>query len=318
MKRFISAFITIAALALAIGGRSYATDADPNMFYDGPIDMFNGGLPLTEGEDSTPSQVNVSDGSIYDRNNEMFVYYLTDGTVMVSVADGMIVTGEVRLAASEDANAVLYKDGEAFDGIPASVNIPGSYTLVDKGDTAGQIMTFRIINQVTGAISQYPMPSGFSVKSVYINGNEEITDYGRVDMNKEGEYQIDYICTDNGISYNLSVTVDHTPPQVEFVGLDDDNRAKGPVTITGLEQGDAITVYHNGEEKGILSSKTQLNESGDYSVIISDVAGNTVEREFRILIYLDIKAWMFIGFVLLLIVGAAIVLTITRKNLKVR
>ena len=296
-----------------------STEASSDNFdYDGPIDMFTKNPVAENAAQDTTQRVNISDGSIYDRATGFYIYSIDNGSVSVSVADGMIVTGDVNVALSENANVKLYKDGEPLDEFPQVINAPGSYAIV-SGDVGsdGQVMGFRILNQITGAVNQYNMPKGFSVRNVTVDGNAVAYDYGVVDMTTEGAYNINYICSDNGITYTLIVTIDHTPPQVIFEGLDENNRAKGPVTITGLQKGDTVSVISGNEVKK-LNMKSQITENGDYRVVVSDEAGNTVEKQFKILVYLNIQSWMFFGFVLLLIVGLAITLTLTKKNLKVR
>ena len=286
--------------------------------YEGPIDMFTGDPVSSNGGQDTTQRVNISDGSVYDRATGYYIYSVDNGSVSVSVADGMIVTGDVTFAVSENANVKLYKDGQPLDEFPGLVNAPGSYAVI-SGDSGsdGQIMGFRVVGQITGAINQYNLPKGFSVSGVTINGEDALYDYGVVDMTTEGEYTINYICSDNGIPYYLHITVDHTPPQVTFEGLDENDRARGPVTVIGLQEGDAVSVISGNEVKK-LNMNSQITESGDYRVVVTDVAGNSVERQFKILVYLNLQAWMFFGFVLLLIVGMAIALTLTRKNLRVR
>ena len=303
-------------LATDVDTEGSTTETDMN--YDGPIDMFTRSPVPEDGGQNQTERVNISDGSVYDRTTGMYMYLVDNGAISVSVADGMMVTGEVSFTMGEEVNAQLYKDGELLAEFPQVVSAPGSYAVTTGGDeSTGQVMGFRILNQITGAVSQYNLPRGFSVRSVTINGEDAVYDYGVVDMTQEGAYNIGYICSDSGVTYNLTLTVDHTPPQVTFEGLDDNNRAKGPVTLTGLEKGDSVSVI-SGDKIKKLNMKSQITESGDYRVVVSDLAGNTVEKEFKIMVYLNIQAWMLFGFILFLIVGLAIALTITRKKLRVR
>lgn len=292
--------------------------AEADMGYDGPIDIFTRSPISEDSEQDQAQRVTMTDGSIYDRPTGMYIYSVDNGSVSISVADGMMVTGDVTLAKGEDVNVLLYKDGELVDGFPQVINAPGSYAITSGEDgSTGQIMGFRILNKITGAVNQYNLPKGFSVRSVVINGEDAVSDYGVVDMTQEGNYDVNYVSSDNGISYYLNVTIDHTPPQVTFEGLDENNRAKGPVTVTGLEEGDTVSVI-SGDEVKKLNMNSQVVDSGDYRVVVTDQAGNYVEKEFKILVYLNLQAWMLFGFVLLLIVGLAIALTITRKRLRVR
>ncbi len=319
-KYCMGALLAAALVFSGVFGKSgfeKAAAAEFDFFYDGPVDMFTGEAIKEDSEVQT-EKVNIPDGSVYDRSTGMYVYSLKEGTVSVSVADGMIVTGEVTLAKSEEAKILLFKNGKEMSEVPQKLSSPGSYVIQDAGaENAGQLMGFRILGTVTGAVSQYNLPKGFSVRSVTLDGENVDYDYGVVDLSGEGKYDISYICSDNGVGYHLTVTLDHTPPQVTFEGVGDDNRAKGPVTIKGLSEGDTVKVLFNGEETQ-LNSRAQLMESGNYSVTVVDPAGNRVERDFRIIVYLNMQAWMFVGLFLLVAIAVTGALMVARKRLRVR
>ena len=118
--------------------------------------------------------------------------------------------------------------------------------------------------------------------------------------------------------YKLDVTIDHTPPEITFEGLDEENNAKGPVTISGMSKDDTISILFNDEEAVSLDSDNQVSETGYYHVVITDPAGNSVEKDFRILLYLNVSATLFIIAFALVIVGVIVALYIARKRLRVR
>ena len=111
--------------------------------------------------------------------------------------------------------------------------------------------------------------------------------------------------------------MDHIPPQVTFDGVDKNNKAKGPVTIQGLKKGDTVTVTRDGKNE-TLKSGNKLTESGKYTVIVTDNAGNVTKKSFTIMLYLNVKSIVLFAAFLLIIAGVFVALYITRKNLRVR
>ena len=102
-----------------------------------------------------------------------------------------------------------------------------------------------------------------------------------------------------------------------FEGLDEDSEARGPVTLVGLEDGDKVTVMFE-DEPAELDKENTVSEVGLYHVIVTDQAGNRTEKNFRIRLYLNISAAIFVVVVLAVIAGVAIALVISRKKLRVR
>ncbi len=329
MRKFLITFmfaLSVVALpckgAFAAGesgiNSNVGSSSSDNIGYTGPVDIVTG-QPIVEDEMGNKADiVTVSDGSTYDRENNIYKYTVGDGFFACTIADGMIVTGEVAMGLSGDENVDVYKDGKKYKEIPSTVSEPGSYVVVTWTDNSEtRVMAFEIVAETTGSVNQYIMPDGFSVRSLYINGEEKKTNRSSVNMSEEGYYEVNYRCTDNNVDYFLEVNVDHTPPKVVFEGVNKNNKAKGPVTIKGLEEGDTVSVTYNGEESK-LNYKNQLTQSGRYHVVVADEAGNTVEKTFNILIYLNIKSIVFLGLLLLVIVGVSVALIISRKSLRVR
>jgi hypothetical protein len=286
--------------------------------YSGEIDIFTG-LPVGMGLDGEVEETyKISDGSNYSTTSDMYSYPVGEGTFNCSVADGMIVTGSVNMSLTECSNVDVYLDGKKFDYFPETVSEVGSYSVIYWTDNSSvQVMTFKIVNKVTGSLTQFVLPSGFAFKDVLKDGVTYTTGLNTVDLNEEGDYSIGYVCIDNMKEYVLEITVDHTPPAVEFIGVDEDDKAKGPVTVTGIEDTDRVYVYRDGEETH-LNYEGKLTESGRYRVVVTDLAGNTVEKNFTILIYLNVKSIVFLAILLVGIIALGIALYVSRKRLRVR
>ena len=332
MKKCIITTTAFALSVLAMGMPVYATEkyeeyteVSPDLdrgydvySYNGEIDIFTG-LPVGLGLDGEYEETfDISDGSNYSSNSGMYSYTLGEGSFNCSVADGMVVTGSVKMSLTNCSNVDVYVDGRKFDYFPESVSEVGSYTVIYWTDNSSlQVMTFKIVNKVTGALEQFILPAGFAFTDVSKDGEKISTGLNSVDLSQEGDYSIGYVCIDNTQEYTLDITVDHTPPAVEFLGVDENNRAKGPVTVTGITDTDRVYVYFNGEESQ-LNYEGKLTESGRYRVVVTDIAGNSIEKNFTILIYLNVKSIVFLGILLVGIIALGVALYISRKRLRVR
>ena len=297
-----------------------STSPQIDMDYEGAVDIYTG-APSQGTTSSEVQAVMLPDGSVYDRPTHMFVYTPagTDGTISVSAASGMITTQMVQMTVSENVTAKLYKNGkELTDADYSRIEEPGKYSVtVLNRDGEQQVMTFTIVGEKTGKISNYTMPSGFTVQSVTVgNGASPVLNQKNVDLSQDGAYNITYRCDATGIDYNLIVEIDHTPPSVTFEGLKD-GIARGPVTMTGLEEGDTVSVQIDGD-KANAPSDNVFRSVGRYKVTVTDDAGNSVKENFQIRLYSNLQGILFGLLTVAVIAAAGIYMYISRKKLRVR
>ncbi|MCR5105405.1 MAG: hypothetical protein K6B68_13305 [Eubacterium sp.] len=298
----------------------YKPDESGFVDYTGDVDTVTGEpIEVSETEEKQTKNVAIKDGSTYDWNNSLFIYKVTGGAIGVSVCDGMIVTSPVSFAVSGDINIAIFRNGSKYTNVPSSVSDPGTYVVLTwDNESEEQVMSFQIVASKTGVISQYLVPNGFTVMSVSLNGTRVNSGFGTVDMSKEGYYEVSYRCNATSVDYYLYVTIDHTPPDVRFDGLDSKNRAQGPVSIKGLVDGDEVYILHNDEDEIKLDYKNQITQSGNYHVVVSDDAGNYITKDFVIMVYLNVKGVFFFSLIVVIIIVVIIALYISRKRLRVR
>lgn len=89
--------------------------------------------------------------------------------------------------------------GEAMTEVDTqNIVDPGFYALVlMNSDAQYQILAFQIVPETTGAITTYEMPSGFSIQSVGIDGEEQdATGRTSVAMKADGHYHMAYRAKD--------------------------------------------------------------------------------------------------------------------------
>ena len=295
------------------------TTLDPDMGYTGPIDLISG-RPVNEVTDpSEGALVQIAEGVNYDRYTRRYIYSVGNSRILSSVADGMIVTDGVILSKDGEMNLAVYRDGEALSEIPSEITEDGNYVVTTWTDNnRSQLFSFQIVRPTTGKLTQYNLPAGFEVRNVLLEGRAVSHGVGTVSFSEEGSYVVDYVCNANSVEYTLKVKIDHTPPTIDFLGLDEEDEARGPVTIFGLTEGDVISITFDDEEQVTMDDDNQVSETGYYHVVVTDAAGNFIEKDFRILLYLNFNAAMFIIAFVLVILGVYIALKVSRKRLRVR
>ena len=287
--------------------------------YDGPYDILTG-LPIQNTEESV-QEASVSDSSTYDYTAKMFRFPVMGSTesVYASVAANMVTTQAVTIQPDETVAAVLYRNGKRLDyNFEKAIGQPGKYDLViEKVDTQFQLFSFTIVNQKTGLLNTYQLPSGFYLTELVVDGNPKtIRQAGIVDLSEEGVYEITYKCSATNADYNLNIEVDHTPPEIVCDGVQN-GYARGPVTVSGISGSDSVSLLFNGESVTIPKNG-KLVSPGIYELTVTDDAGNKTEENFTIRMYLNKQGIIFTLVFLALVAALGIYVYIIRKRLRVQ
>lgn len=290
--------------------------------YNGPLDSFSGlpqGYTDDAAEESSGSNtlVNVSSDVYYDTKAALYQYMVnsTGGAIRCSVMDGMVTTGSVEIYLPQSVEAELYLDGDPVEGDISEVSEPGSYTLnrISSGNR-DRVLSFTIVNSVTGTLNSYRLPTGFCVDSVVLDNVEQTADPYSVDLYEEGSYKISYHCMKTNVAYSLRLQIDRTPPTLALEAVTD-GVANGPVDISDLERGASIRITLDGQD---ISASETLTQSGQYRISVFDDAGNRSEYSFRIKVYFNMNSIAFLGLIAAIAVGVVLFMKRTRKKMRVR
>ena len=323
VKKFITVFSAAAIFATSAFLCKVTASADT---YNYRIDQFTGEEYYDENGDikdqskiDTSVRKSVAKGVYYDTDLRAFVYPIGSGTteITANIMDGMIVNYPVTIEIPNEVMYTLYQNGNEVKYNGNSVRDKGEYTLIAKvEDREITVFSFTIVGNKTGLINNYTVPTGFRITSVKLDGLDANYSRNSVSLSAEGHYQISYECDATGISYSLEVTIDHTPPEITLEGVREDGKARGPVTIEGLEEGDTVSIVKDGNSYHNLSGK--LTQSGRYYLQVTDNADNSSVYEFIIMIYLDNSGLVFF-LVIAGTIGALVAyLILSRKKLRVR
>ncbi len=263
------------------------------------------------------SMVSIDLNCDYSRNERLYIYTtstMADSDIKSTAFNGMITTDKVTIEAGQYSNIVVYRDGNPLkaDEIGKGlISAPGNYK-VFSGES--HVFDFTIVGSVTGLITVYNMPVGFSIKSVRLDDKSALFTKDRVEFTEEGAYEVKYNCTLTGASYTLNTVIDFTGPVVTLEGVKE-GIANGPVDITDVEEGASIIIKLNDE---IIQTKTHLTQSGDYQLFVTDKAGNTSRYVFRIKFYFNMSAWAAIALIVAVIGTVIGYIIYSRKHLRIR
>lgn len=313
-KRAFSSLVAAACVLGAMGISTFAVEFD----YTGPLDAQTGEPAQPIQMDVYSDQVMIADGVYFDRVRQGYVYQTPNGErVLCTIADGMVVQQAVQIVPDTGVEIKLYRDGELLEQ-PDLTHIyeVGDYIVeVDGNGQSFPLIAFSIVGQVTGRLTGYTMPSGFVITNVTLDDAPIGYERNYISMQEEGYYVVDYRCARNGLTYQLGVGIDHTPPVLALTELNERNQARGPVSIEDLEEGASIGITRDGQQ---IAYKSKLTESGDYQIIVIDEAGNVSRYEFSILIYFDWNSMVFLGIVLAVLASVGMYIFISKKRLQVR
>ena len=316
IKYLIGAAVLIFAVnAVFTGTRAHASDV-----YFGKVDSFTGERE-DESESSEAAEETIiwlTDNGYYDKNQKLYGFTTSEGDVYATVPDGMVTDDNVTVYIPDGMESVIYWDGLSAEFIGGTLSSPGGYTVeVTVEGEQIQLFSFFITGTYTNSVLNYTVPSGFRILSATRDG--EVIDFTRyyVDMSLEGKYMISYDCPTADLAYSLNVTVDTTPPTLTLIGVDEDGKARGPVTLTDKGENDTLYITRDGEALSMILTYT-FTQSGRYEVTVTDPAGNYTVYPFTIMIYLDRNGWIF-GAILVAVIASVVAYIIySRKHLKVR
>ena len=295
----------------------YATEPDYSVQITPEMDA-NGISPdpRADVQEETSSRVMVSGGITYDQVMERYCYGAGTGDVYSNVLDGMVVQGTVVISGDDGISYTVCLDSEPLEVQQEyELSTPGSYAVMTGSENSQQkLFSFQIIGTATNQLMSYALPTGCMASSMQLDGEDVLIDNRMLDFATEGHYAITYQCVRSNVTYSLDFTVDRTPPTLTVEGLKG-NKARGPVTITDLEEGVTLLMTKDGDE---IKAKKNISQPGEYHVQVTDAAGNTNEYTFFILFYLNAGGISFGSILLVCIIALGIYLYISRKRLRVR
>ena len=139
----------------------------------------------------------------------------------------------------------------------------------------------------------------------------------------EGRYEIELYHHETGESFSFSVVIDDTAPAIELVGVEEGGVTRKNITFKGLQKGDVVEIYKG---KQLIERYTveadgmspEIKKAGNYRVVITDEAGNSVEYAFSREFTTNVASNLFILLLLTLTVAGGFIYLVLRDKNKVR
>lgn len=123
--------------------------------------------------------------------------------------------------------------------------------------------------------------------SVVVEKNGEVIEYtsGKV-LSEDGNYTITFENFD-GYKAIYTFTIDTANPEITLNGAENGQAVTGDVSLTLEEDMLSAEIFKNGETLGKYESETVITDSGEYTIVVADLAGNKSEVTFTIDKFVD-------------------------------
>lgn len=243
-----------------------------------------------------------------DEDNYYHYTFQNGLRVISSVPDGMITAKEVSLEIGGDEDYRIYKDNDLIEWEKKGI-------LQDRGDyvvaSGGEVFCFRISGYLSNTSWYYP-PDGFRIKTAEFQNNQILVVYNdRMEVRRDGKYQLE-LESEDGFILECSFERDTVPPEYEI------ELYKKGAAVTYLSNDiDSVTVYKDGKETG-ASYNNVYEEGGRYRLVVCDLAGNQVTKEFKVSFHMNSFTIVLIVLVILAAAVAITWLSIMKKKIRVR
>lgn len=275
---------------------------------------------VEEGTKKSTGKTGIDAHCVYDFDTETYEFNYTsydEDDVKSNVYTGMYTNKTVNLQVGNSLRYKIFRDGVELEDVNIyKLQDPGYYALQllkGNGDVE-EVINFTIVGEYSN-LTSITMPELFRVKKVTYN-EEEIKFKGQtVTFDKEGDYDVEYICIANQMTYHLNARIDHTPPVLALKGVNDEGVARQSISLKDLENGVNMVITLDGEK---ISNESTLKEFGKYDIILEDKAGNITEYKFEIMMYISGAGIIFMVMFLLVFAGLGTYIAISRKNMKIR
>lgn len=253
------------------------------------------------------------------------------------VSSGIATNGSIIIKNDgEDIKIVAaMRDGKEYPTDSMTFKEHGYYELT-LGDAVGNtaVVRFYIITHAFNDFT-YTAESGYGITDVWFTvdgfrlsyvGDVVIDENGRQSyrLTEVGEYELAITDTALGRAYTFKVTIDRTPPAATLVGVENGGITREKVTLNGVEVGDLVEVYRDGEL--IFSQRAtskvvdppMIESSGDFRIVVTDEAGNSVEFTFQKQFATNLASNVIILMIMLLAVAGAMIYLFLGKKVRVK
>lgn len=236
----------------------------------------------------------------YTVKKDSAVEYRLEGTGTNEILiNGGITNGHSVRFYSENSDNVYIKkvflNNEFIEYDDTMFTERGKWELIVADDVGNEsYFRFYIIHgKLDGFL--YSTPYNYEIASVMwemeesiAEATETIKEAGlRLEATENGTYTVTMLSLVTGDTKTFTFTIDKTPPQVELVGCNQNEKTINNITLNGCEVGDTIYVYKDDElvktvriASDYMDAPT-ISEAGKYKIVVENEAGLKTEFVFE-------------------------------------
>ncbi len=224
-------------------------------------------------------------------------YELIQGTETVPTGISVSNTLSIKPVGEVLKIKEIVRDGALVEGNAMSFAAHGFYRVILE-DKIGNItqLEFDIINHPMKSFTYEAHPN-FAISQVFYKLNGQKISYASAietnasgnycySFDADGSYDIELWHMESNEYYTFSVNIDNVAPNATVVGVENNSTTRSNVKFAGLVSGDIVEIWKDG---ALISNVTikrdgetpEITEPGQYSVIIKDLAGNSVSYTFE-------------------------------------
>ncbi len=199
---------------------------------------------------------NYSAVYIFNGSKEQSYYngqvFTSDGYYEIIVKDRLGNTNSKTFTIDKSLDYTVYVDDELI--------------------TAGEIL---YTNKSIKIVNNEPL-------SIEIFKDNEILNYKFNEyFNDEGKYKV-HIFDEYGNSNYFDFEIDRTPPAATLIGVANNGTTNSSVQVIWDEDNLLADYYLNEVLQGLYSNGSEIKLNGNYKIVVSDLAGNSIEFNFKI------------------------------------
>ena len=275
---------------------TFTDDLKATLSVDGApaVDYKSGEMHFADGEYRFVIRDIAGNTVTYVINHKSMNHYsLTDSTTGNEIISGGVINNGTVIFTPSDDSRIKYvvRNGELVTDYNSNTfTVTGHYEVIIEDSIGNQSYeSFYIINNSLCEFT-YTSPFDYEITEVWrVNedGTRELLNYRgpSITLNTNGDYVVVVTSTKIASSFNFTITIDRTVPTASLVGAENGGVTAENVTLTGLNVGDTVEIYKDGEliSTTVITVSTDsptISTGGNYRVVITNKQGMTVEYNF--------------------------------------
>lgn len=264
--------------------------------------------------------------------------FLYTGTDKVVEKGSVVMSGSARFMPVNNDSAKLdlvVLNGEEYDNTKSTgFGECGKWEFLISDSIGNKVYYYFYVLPYPLSRFEYESPYAYEITDVsFDSGDGILVSYTNMVVNnankrnstmvfdETGTYQVTVSSIATSAYFTFEVVIDRTPPKAELIGAVSGAKTTANVSLAGCVTGDVVKVYKDGkliqtvEVTNSATKMPEINEKGDYKIVITNAAGNEQVFEFTRKYTANVATTVtIIVFCLLIAIGLTVVLVLRKRK----